>query len=89
MAIEFFTTIQQALFGSTGDYLYVAMGILVLFVVLFLFVGIDFKYAVMFTAPLGIAFSNGGWFNSWVGVVYWLLVVSMGIFTVWQLISER
>jgi hypothetical protein len=92
MSIALFTSLQDSLFGMTGDLTYVALGILLFFIIILLFVGLDLKFAIILTAPLGVAFSPSigfGWLPIWVAISYWVLVVGMGIFTIWTYISER
>jgi hypothetical protein len=90
MAIDFFTTITESWFGATGDMTYVALGLILFFTIMLLFVGLDFKYSILLTSPLAIAMGEAGWFGVvWVQYAYWLLVVALGIYTTWQIISER
>ena len=87
--ISFFQTIQDSLFGTAGNSYLVALGILAFFVIAFLIIGLDFRYALLIPAPLVLAFVSLGWFPQWVGVMFWFLVITLGGFIMWNLIKDR
>ena len=84
LSIGLITTINDTLFGMTGDYALLGGMILLLFLVVFLMVGLELRYSVMLIAPLAIAMSFGGWFPIWLNVVFWLMVVGLGTFLVYR-----
>ena len=81
--------IEDALFGSSGNMILVGIGIMAFIFVIFLIFNIDFRLALLFDSPLILAFSKVGWFPSWVGGVFWVLIVGIGIYMLINIIRER
>lgn len=87
--IPLISSINDALFGISGSMYLVAIIIMVFFFIAFLVIGIPFKYAVMFTSPLALAFTSIGWFPQIVATIFWLLIGGLGLFMLWTYISDR
>lgn len=84
-----FQSIEDAWFGSSGNMILVAFGIMFFFLIVMLIIGIDFRFALMLIAPLIIVFTEIGWFPDWVAGIFWVLVVGIAIFIFWNLLRER
>ena len=89
MSIPFLETIMTSWFGYTGDYTIIAMGILVFFVLAFVLVGIDLRFALMFCLPLAGVFTASGWFSPWFSVLFWFFTIGIGGYLLWTSIIER
>lgn len=89
MAIQFLSEIMQSWFGFTGDYTLIALGILAFFVLGFVIIGLDFKFALLLCLPLAAVFTAEGWFNTWFSFIFWFLAVAITGFIVWTHLIER
>ena len=89
MSVGLFTLIEDQLFSNTGSMWLVAIGILAFFFIAFLIIGLDFKYAIIFTSPLVLGFVQMGWFPAWIQVVFWLIIVGIGGFLAYTYLSDR
>lgn len=89
MAIDLLTNIMNSWSGVTGDMTIVAMGILVFFLLAFILVGIDFRFAMFFTLPLAVVFTAEGWFSPAFSVFFWIITLGLGGFLVWTMLSDR
>lgn len=83
-----FQTIEDSLQGVFGSMTLVALLIMLAILIAFLLIGVDFRFAVMFVSPLTLAFVSIGWFASWVGIVFWILVVMFGGYILWTIIKR-
>jgi hypothetical protein len=74
-----FETIISSIFGSMEVF---ALVVLFVFIIGFLFIGLDFRYALLIISSLALAMSNGGlaggWLPAWVGIMMWIVVVTLG-----------
>jgi hypothetical protein len=86
MSIGFLTSISNALYGITGSYILLGTLIILFFLIVFLIIGLEFRYSIMLIAPMIIAMAFGGWFGPtlWVSVTTWLLIVGLGLFLVYK-----
>ena len=89
MVLQGLQQIMGSWFGITGDMTIVAMMILIFFLLAFLLVGIDFRFAMLFCLPLAIAFTAEGWFSAWFSVLFWIITLGLGGFIVWTMLSDR
>lgn len=89
LSIALFSTIESSLFGSLGSMYIAGLAIMVFFIIAFVIAGMDFKYAIMFTSPLVLAFVEMGWFPVWISTVFWLLIAGLGIFLWVTYMSDR
>jgi hypothetical protein len=89
MSLVFIDTIQSALFGSTGSLYLIGIVILAFFIIAFVMIGLPFKYSIMFTSPLVLAFVEIGWFPQIISAIFWLLIAGLGIFVLWTQFSDR
>lgn len=84
MAIpQIFQTIQDTLISSFGNLAIVSLLIIIVFLVGFLFAGIDFRYATLLTIPLILVFSRINWLPQWIGGLFWILTVMIGGYIAW------
>lgn len=79
----FIQTLEDSLQGVFGSMSLVALLIMLAFIIGFMFVGIDFRFAIMFSSPLAPAFVAIGWFPGWVAIIFWILVVMFGGYILW------
>ncbi len=79
-----FQTIEDTLFGVFGSMSLVAVLILFVFLIGFMFVGVDFRYSIFFVSPLSLAFVSIGWFPGWVGIMFWIFIIMFGGYLLWQ-----
>lgn len=89
MSLAILDTINAAWFGSTGSWAIIGIVVMIFFFIAFLIVGMPFKYAVMFTSPLALAFVEIGWFGQIIATIFWLLIAAIGIFILITQISDR
>jgi hypothetical protein len=85
----FLAMLQSTLEAVFGNMTIVALGIMLVLLVGFLLLNIDFRFAVMFVSPLTLAFVKLTWFPGWVGLVFWIFVVMFGGYLAWSAIAER
>jgi hypothetical protein len=78
-----FQTLEDSLQSVFGSMSLVALLIILAFIIGFMFVGVDFRYAIMFSSPLAPAFVAIGWFPTWVAIVFWILVIMFGGYILW------
>jgi len=76
----------HSMFGSMSLVALVIMGIMAIG---FMFAGMDFRFAVMMVTPMILAFVEIGWFPQWVGAVFWMLVVLFGGYIAWTYIKRE
>lgn len=89
MALAGLENIMASWFGFTGDYTLIAIMILIFFLLAFLLVGLDFRFALLFCLPLAAVFSAEGWFALWFSVLFWFIAVGLGGFIIWTMFSDR
>ncbi len=92
MSIGLFSTIEDSLFGVlgfNGDMAISAVAIMLFFIIAFVIGGLEFKYAIMLTSPLVLAFVEMGWFPIWISTIFWLLIAGLGIFLWVTYMSDR
>lgn len=77
-------TIEETLVGWTGSLAVAGLLIIAFFFIILLIVGLDFRFSLMFVMPLGVAFSDFGWFPGWVSIMFWILFVGLGVFLVYR-----
>jgi hypothetical protein len=87
--MDFLSVLQGSLFGVTGSLYLVGILVMIFLIIAFLIVGIPFKYSVMFTSPLAIAFVQVGWFPQIIATIFWVLIAGIGLFLLWSQISDR
>ena len=75
----------------TGTTIALAIGLIVLFLIIFLALGVEFRYALVFLLPMVVAFGAAGWFNSvtggsvtWVVNLFLLIVALIFGFAFWK-----
>jgi hypothetical protein len=78
-----FQTLEDSLVGIFGSMALVALIIMFVLLIGFLFLGIDFKFAVMFVSPLAPAFTAIGWFPTWVAIVFWIAIIVFAGYILW------
>ena len=81
-------TIETALQSAFGNMTLVALLIMFFFLIGFLILRIDFKFALLFTAPMALAFVEIGWFPSIVGFLTWFFIIVYGGILFWKHFSE-
>lgn len=89
MSIDLFDKIMGSWFGYTGDYTLIAIGIIVFFLLAFVLVGIEFKFAVMFCLPLAVVFTSAHWFSPWFSYLFWFFTVVIGGYMVYTTLIDR
>lgn len=92
MAIELINLIDETLVNFSGSLYFVAIIILLFFIIGFLLAGLDFRFALLMVFPLVVYFSSEavGIFGSpIISGVFWLVVIALGLFVAWSLIQER
>ncbi len=89
MSVPLITGINDAIIGLTGSYYLMGIIIMVFFIIAFLIMGLEFKYAIMFTSPLVLGFVEMGWFPVIVSTLFWLAIGGIGIYMLWTQLSER
>ncbi len=91
MVLNGLETIMSSWFGFTGSYLLIAMMILVFFLLAFLIIGLDFRFALLFVMPLVVAFADAGWFGvtKWFSVLIWFIAIGLSIFIIYSMFSDR
>lgn len=89
MTAGMFGGLEDALFGFSGSMWLVAIIILIVFIVAFLIVGVDFRYALIFSSPLVLGFTEIGWFPIWIQTVFWLLIIGIGAYLLYTYMSDR
>lgn len=62
--IDFNFVFENLVTYFTGSYLVLALGICMIFFITMLVVGLDIRYATVFTIPLVGAFLVAGWFGA-------------------------
>lgn len=75
-------TMTSSLFGFTGSYYIISMAIVVFLLVAFLFAGLDFKFALMFTAPVIWGLANISWLPAWTKLLSAMFVIGFGLILV-------
>jgi len=85
---DLFLQLESALTSVFGSMAFVALLIMLFFIIAFLFLRIDFKFAILFTSPLALAFAAMGWLPGWVSFVFWMMVITLGGFLFWKYFSE-
>jgi hypothetical protein len=86
---EILQTIQNVLVGTTGDLYLYAIGVIAFFLIAFLMLGMDFRFALALCSPLVMGFSYIGWIPKWIALILWIVVVGFGIFIVVNYWRER
>jgi hypothetical protein len=76
--------VEDALQSVFGSMALVALLIMIIVIIGFMFLRIDFRYAIMLASPLAPAFSAVGWFPSWVSIVFWIVIVTWGGYILWS-----
>lgn len=89
MSVPLITGINDAVVGLTGSYYLMGILIMVFFMIAFLIMGLQFKYAIMFTSPLVLGFVEMGWFPVIVSTFFWLAIAGIGIIMLWTQFSDR
>ena len=89
MSLAIIDTLQSSLFGFTNDYALVGLGILLVFFIGFIILGIPFKYSLMFISPMILGFVEMNWFPIYVKFIFWMLVAGFGIFWLISKIMDR
>jgi hypothetical protein len=89
MVDAWFTQLEQSLFGMTGNYFLIAIGIIAFFLIVFMLCQIDFRFSILMIAPLGYVMATKGWFNNIYGFTFIGIVIVLGGFVVWNTIRER
>jgi len=92
MTYDIFTQLENSLFGFSGSMAIVALCIFAFFVIAFMFLGLDFKWGLMFSAPALFGMAQMNWFGNlgtWISTSVWILVVGLGIFLLWTWLSDR
>lgn len=82
-----FQTIQDTLLATFGNLAIVSLLIIIVFLVGFLFTGIDFRYSILLTIPLILVFSRIGWIPQFIGGLFWILTVMIGGYIAWGYIK--
>jgi len=82
-----FQTLQDTLVSVFGNLAIVAILLMGLFFIGFMFIGLQFRYSLLITAPLVLVFSQNGWFPQWVGGLFWILIVGIGGYIAWTYIK--
>lgn len=81
--------IEDILIGIFGNLNYAAVLIIAFFIIAFIFIGLNVRFSVLATTPLGVTFSDVGWLNSWVAGAYWIFIIGFGLYTIWALIMQE
>ena len=89
IAISLFTDIEGALFSMFGSMQFVAFAIMIFFILAFLLMGIEFRYAVLIIAPLIVGFGAMGWVDKWLVIMAWIMIITFAGSIVWNIIRER
>lgn len=91
MVLAGFEQIMSSWFGFTGSYILIALMILGFFILAFLIIGLDFRFALLFSMPLFVAFGNEGWLGAskWVSVLVWFIAIGLSVFLIWSMFSDR
>jgi hypothetical protein len=89
VSLDIIDTLQSSLFGTTGNYVLIGLGIMLFFFIGFIILGIPFKYSLMFIAPMILGFVEIGWFPQIISFIFWLLIAGIGIFLLISQISDR
>ncbi len=84
-----FITVQDALYGWTGDLTLVALGILAFFIIALILLGLDFRFAILAVSVLIIPMYESGWIPAWIYAFSWIIVISFGGFILWNMLRER
>jgi hypothetical protein len=87
MVNELLAPIESALYGIFGDYIFLALIIIILFVVLLVWRGLDFRYCLMLLAPCIARIAQSGWLPAWVEGMLWFFVVGFGLYLGWKAIA--
>lgn len=75
-------TLSSSLFGVTGDFTMVSLGIIGALLIAFLFAGLDFKFALMFTSPVIWGLASVGWLPQWTKLLATLFIIGFGLILV-------
>lgn len=91
MVLQGMEQIMSSWFGFTGSYVLIALGVIAFFILAFLIIGLDFRFALLFSMPLFVAFGEEGWLGAtaWVKVLVWFIAVGLSIFLIWSMFSDR
>jgi hypothetical protein len=92
MSFAIFTLLDNTLKSITGSMAIVAICILAFFIIAFMFLGLDFKWALMLSSPALMGMAAQGWFGingNWIVPFLWILIVGIGIYMLWTWLSDR
>jgi hypothetical protein len=79
---------QNAWGLSSGAMWLVAITIMGLILIGLLMSGVDFRFALMFLAPLLLAFADDAWIPTWIGGLVWIFIVGFTMFIAWNRFKE-
>jgi hypothetical protein len=80
-----FIFISDSLAAFLGGYWIMALLILAIFIIAFMFLGLDFRISFMANAVLVLAMVNAGWLPIWISLITYVLVIAFGIVLVVEL----
>ena len=89
MTLTLFTGIEQTLVSNFGSLIIVALGIIAMFTIAFLMLGVDFRLVMLIDTILIIGFSRTGWIPAYVEGVMWIGIVGLGLYMLWSYIGQR
>lgn len=89
MVLSIFGYGEQFLVQTVGSMWLAGIIIVILFMVLCIWRGLDFRYALILFAPAIIRMCQAGWFLSWIEGLLWIIVVGFGFYMVWSYIANR
>jgi hypothetical protein len=83
-----FVALQESLVSMFGSMTYVAIAIILFFLIGFLLTGFDFRFALLIITPLIIVFSSVGWFPKWIGGFAWIIIIGFGLYIAYRMLHE-
>lgn len=84
--LDLFEQVIIKTFGSTTTFAFILIAI---FIILFLFAGLDFRISGLIVMPLFMGFAAIGWLPEYVNGLAWIILVGFGLFIMWNWIRER
>jgi hypothetical protein len=85
-ATFYLETVLMSIFGNLG---YAAIAFLFLFIIIFIIIGLNARFAILATMPLGLAFTASNWLDSWVAGLYWMVIIGFSLYTLWTLLQSE
>jgi hypothetical protein len=82
--------IEENLFGTLGSYTLFAVAIICIVLVALLFIGVEFRFALLILAPLivGLSYMGSDWLPQWIVGLAWIIIIGYSIYIFSQFLRQ-